>query len=156
MPEWCIYITGAEGALAQWGLNGVFAYLSYDEVKCESALRFLFDMNDDNLLATLPICLNTSNIQGSMERAAAEALRTLTLAGKGKEADEMASIDLPQFSRALVPLVNLVLYILQRKCRDRPFAHLSKCTESNGSCEDTKRAANVSARGLVVGSRIRS
>jgi hypothetical protein len=111
MPEWCIYIMVAEGVLTDWGLNGAFAFLSYDETKHDSALRFLLDMDDDRLLATFPICLNGGSVQECVERAAAEAGHALATAGRGKELDELSHIDLAQFSRALAPLVNLVLYI---------------------------------------------
>ena len=55
IPEWCIYIIVTEGPLTNWGLNGIFAFLSCDETKREAALRFLLDMDDDRLLATLPL-----------------------------------------------------------------------------------------------------
>jgi hypothetical protein len=100
-----------EGSLANWGLNGVFAFLSYDETKREAALRLLLDMNDDKLLATLPVCLNAGSVQESIERAATEAGRTLAAAGEGEAFAELSRIDVGQFSRALVPLVNLVLYV---------------------------------------------
>ncbi len=64
MPEWCIYVMGADAALANWGLKGAFAFLSYDESSQEAALQFLLDMNDDTLLATLPVCLNTGSVPG--------------------------------------------------------------------------------------------
>jgi hypothetical protein len=111
MPEWCIYIMAAEGSLATWGLHGFFAFLSYEETKREVALRFLLDMDDDHLLATLPVHLSPGSVQASVERAATEAGRALATAGKSKECDELSSIDLGQFSRALAPLVNLVLYV---------------------------------------------
>jgi hypothetical protein len=111
MPEWCIYIMAAEGSLATWGLHGFFAFLSYLETKREVALRFLLDMDDDRLLATLPVPLSPGSVQASVERAATEAGRALATAGKSKECDELSNIDLGQFSRALAPLVSLVLYI---------------------------------------------
>lgn len=111
LPEWCIYITVTEGAQAKWGLNGVFAFLSYDDAKSEAALRFLLDMSDDDLLATFPICLNTGSVQESVERAAAEAGHALATAGKGREFDELSGIDIEQCSRLLAPFVNLVLYV---------------------------------------------
>lgn len=111
MPEWCIYITLAEGALAKWGLHGVFAFLSYHEKKRGASLRFLFDMDDDDLLATFPIGLNDGSVQDSIKRAAAEAGRTLAAAGKSEELDELSRIDVGRYGRILAPLVNLVLYV---------------------------------------------
>ena len=111
MPEWCIYIAATEGPLARWGLNGAFAFLSYDEANKEAVLRFLLDMDDDRLLATLPVRLGNGSVQESVVRAASEAARTLAIAGKTREFDELCSIDVRQYGEALAHLVNLVLYV---------------------------------------------
>lgn len=51
-----------EGWLANGGLSGVLAFLSYDENKREAALRFLLGMRDDRICTTL-LTLNPARVQ---------------------------------------------------------------------------------------------
>jgi len=137
MPEWCIYITVAKGTLATWGLRGYFAFLSYDDLRRQPALRFLLDMDDGSLLATFPIGLNSGSIAGSVDEACREAAHVLSVADEQAALHDLLTIDFTRYSSVLVQLVDLVLYV---------------CTE-NADLLDHRGSANTPHRPAAVRTR---
>jgi hypothetical protein len=111
MPEWCIYITVAEGSLTNWGPRGYFAFLTFDDLRGQPALQFLLDMTDESLCATFPIWLNAGSIAASIHQARAEAVRILAVAHKQDEVRELLSLDYMEYTPRLGALMDLVLYI---------------------------------------------
>src|SRR6478609_1639881 len=112
MPEWCIYLTSATGFLVgDEGLCGCFAFLSYDDSIDQPALRFLLDFGADSLMATIAIPLNGVSITEGVQQSCADMAHILRTADRREALCELAEIDLTAYTRAVTPLVNLVVYI---------------------------------------------
>ncbi len=125
LPEWCVYIPAPGLEFYKYKLVGFFAQLEYDVNEGHSELRLLFDTDDShapyraagielpNGLVPFPIHLRAEGLVESIEDAM-EYSRRQNMRFGSPEQDHllvMSKDELDTASKAVAPMVNLVLYL---------------------------------------------
>lgn len=111
LPEWGVYITASQGLLMEWGLNGFFAFLSYDESQSQPALNFILDMGKEGLQNTFALPLHNGSVRKAIEDSRDSCVQVLSGAGRYTEAAKLSELDLGEYRRLFHQLVSLVLYL---------------------------------------------
>ncbi|NSW82773.1 MAG: hypothetical protein HPY90_05770 [Syntrophothermus sp.] len=110
LPEWCVYIQTPGLSWADRSVDGVFISLEYDPNDFRQELRFVFVCPD---LVCFPFAIHLGpwDLDESIRRMVAESERNVDIFSGTREAVDDLYNSIEQIKTALVPVINLVLYI---------------------------------------------